>query len=99
VKADVAPVDETTILSLLAELPISTWSYVGQNPSVTHIGPMAQDFHAAFSLGEDDRYISSVDADGVALAAIQALYQLVQEKDVQIAALEARVAALEHSAP
>jgi len=41
------------------------------------------------------RHISAVDADGVALAAIQALYRLVKEKDVQIAALEARVAALE----
>jgi hypothetical protein len=99
VKAKVAPVDETTILSLLTELPISTWSYVGQDPSVTHIGPMAQDFHAAFGVGEDDRYISTVDADGVALAAIQALYRLVQEKDAQIAALEARMSALEQRAP
>jgi hypothetical protein len=57
---------------------------------------MAQDFHAAFSVGEDDRHITTVDADGVALAAIQALYRLVRERDVQIAALEARVAALEH---
>jgi hypothetical protein len=56
---------------------------------------MAQDFHTAFGVGEDDRHISTVDADGVALAAIQALYQLVKERDAQIAALEARVAALE----
>jgi hypothetical protein len=58
---------------------------------------MAQDFHAAFGVGEDDRHISTVDADGVALAAIQALYGLVQERDLQIAALEQRVAALEHA--
>jgi hypothetical protein len=56
---------------------------------------MAQDFHAAFSVGEDERHISTVDADVVALAAIQALYRLVKERDAQIAALEARVAALE----
>ncbi|MGD2178805.1 MAG: tail fiber domain-containing protein [Anaerolineae bacterium] len=95
VKANVAPADASLILSLLAELPISTWNYAGQHPSIRHIGPMAQDFHAAFSVGEDERHISTVDGDGVALAAIQALYRLVQERDVQIAALEARVAALE----
>jgi hypothetical protein len=95
VKANVAPADASLILSLLAELPVSTWSYAGQDSSVRHIGPMAQDFHTAFGVGEDDRHISTVDADGVALAAIQALYQLVKERDAQIAALEARVAALE----
>jgi hypothetical protein len=97
VKANVAPVDESLILSLLAELPISTWNYAGQDPSVRHIGPMAQDFSATFGVGEDDTHISTVDADGVALAAIQALYRLVKEKDSQIAALEARVAALEEA--
>jgi hypothetical protein len=97
VKTNVAPTDESLILSLLAELPISTWNYAGQHPSVRHIGPAAQDFHAAFGVGEDDRHISTVDADGVALAAIQALYRLVKERDVQIAALEARVAALERA--
>jgi len=96
-KANVSPVDESQILSLLAELPISTWNYTGQDSSIRHIGPMAQDFHAAFGVGEDERHISTVDADGVALAAIQGLYGRVQEKDAQIAALEARVAALEQA--
>jgi hypothetical protein len=95
VKANMAPVDESLILLLLAGLPISTWSYTSQDPSVRHIGPVAQDFSAAFGVGEDDRHISTVDADGVALAAIQGLYQLVQEQNAQIVALEARVAALE----
>jgi hypothetical protein len=58
---------------------------------------MAQDFYAAFGVGEDDRHISTVDADGVALAAIQGLYQLMQEQNAQIVALEARVAALEQA--
>jgi hypothetical protein len=63
---------------------------------------MAQDFYAAFGLGEDERYISKSDADGVALAAIQGLYQVVQEKDATIAGqqreideLRARLSALE----
>ncbi len=39
-----------------------------------HVGPMAQDFYAAFRVGEDDRHITSIDEDGVALAAIKALH-------------------------
>ena len=60
-------------------IPISTWYYRSQNPSIRHIGPMAQDFHAAFKVGQDDRYISTVDENGVALAAIQELYRIVQQ--------------------
>lgn len=60
---------------------------------------MAQDFHAAFGVGEDDRHISSVDADGVGLAAIQGLNQKLEEtvkaRDAKIAALEKRLAAME----
>jgi len=96
-KVNVSPIDENQILLLLAGLPISIWSYVGQDPSVQHIGPMSQDFYAAFSVGEDDEHISVVDADGVALAAIQGLYQLMLEQEAQIAALEARIEALERA--
>jgi hypothetical protein len=51
------------------------------------MGPMAQDFYAAFQLGESDKGIDTVDADGVALAAIQGVNALLTEKDGQIAAL------------
>jgi hypothetical protein len=50
---------------------------------------MAQDFYAAFNVGEDNKHISTSDADGVALAAIQGLYKIVQEKDAEIATLRA----------
>jgi hypothetical protein len=100
-KTNLVPVDVELILERLVDLPISTWSYRGQDPSILHLGPVAQDF-AAFGLGEDDRHISGVDADGVALAAIQGLYQRVVEQESvievqqrQIATLEERVAALE----
>ena len=59
-----------------------------------HRGPTAQDFRAAFGLGEDDTTISTVDAQGVALAAVQGLFAVVQEKDGRIAVLESDVAAL-----
>ncbi len=64
-----------------------TWNYRSQDAAIRHIGPVAQDFYAAFGVGEDDRHISTIDADGVALAAIQGLYQVVQQKETRIADL------------
>ncbi len=93
-KANLETVDPLTVLNDVVSLPISTWNYIAQGDSIRHIGPMAQDFHAAFGLGEDDRHISAVDSDGVALAAIQGLYQVVQDKDAQIAALQTENAEL-----
>ncbi len=102
VKENFQPVDGEDLLARLARVPILTWNYKAQDPSIRHMGPMAQDFYAAFGLGEDDRHISTIDADGVALAAIQALYQqnrqLRAENDelkARVNDLEARLAALE----
>jgi len=72
------------LLGKLAQIPVLTWNYKSQDPAIRHIGPTAQDFFAAFGVGEDERRISTIDADGVALAAIQALHQLNLEKDRQI---------------
>lgn len=58
--------DGQDVLASLAKIPIETWNLKSQDPSVHHIGPMAQDFYAAFEVGEDERHISTVDADGVA---------------------------------
>jgi hypothetical protein len=70
-------------------MPINTWYYRAQDPSTRHIGPTAQDFYAAFQVGQDDRYISTVDEEGVALAAIQGLYRIVQQKDPQLSTVPA----------
>jgi hypothetical protein len=87
VKDHFADVDGTSVLAKLATMPISTWNYKAQPASIRHLGPTAQDFRAAFGLGEDNRHISTIDAQGVALAGVQALYKLSQEKDTQIADL------------
>ena len=79
-----AAVDGGGLLARLSAVPILTWNYKTQDASIRHIGPVAQDYRAAFGLGEDDKHIATVDADGVALAAIQALYKLVLQKDEQI---------------
>ena len=80
-KENIKPVDPKEVLQKVVSLPISTWNYKAQDPSIRHMGPMAQDFYAAFGLGADDRHITTIDADGVALAAIQGLYKLLKEKD------------------
>jgi hypothetical protein len=90
-KSNFSTVDPRFILEKLAAIPIRTWSYKADSEAVRHIGPVAQDFRAAFELGADDKHISTVDADGVALASIQALYQLMLEKDRQIEALTRKV--------
>jgi hypothetical protein len=75
-------------------MPITQWSFK-ESPGARHLGPMAQDFYAAFGLGWDDKHIATVDADGVALAAIQALNQKLREKDAEIRALNHRLEQLE----
>ena len=84
VKQGFATIDNQDILARLLSLPVETWSYNAQGPSVRHIGPMAQDFSAAFGVGESDKHINMVDANGVTIAAIQALHAMIQQRDEQI---------------
>ena len=56
---------------------------------------MAQDFYSAFGVGSDDEHISTIDADGVALAAIQGLYQQLKTLQEQNGELKNRVSELE----
>jgi hypothetical protein len=94
-KTAFAPIDHQTILERVAGLPIASWQYRSQDASIRHIGPMAQDFYAAFGLGTGDTTINTVDADGVALAAIQGLHAQNQEQAEHIADLEAENADLQ----
>lgn len=72
-KTNFRDVDGEAVLGKLARMPIREWNYRSQDRAVRHVGPTAQEFHAAFGLGEDPLGINSVDADGIALRAIQAL--------------------------
>lgn len=71
-KTDFTPVSETALLEKVAALDISQWRYKSEPETAQHIGPVAEQFHTVFGLG-DGKHISAVDAIGVALAAIQAL--------------------------
>jgi hypothetical protein len=79
VKAGFEAVDTKSFLERVVALPITRWHYTN-DLEAAHVGPVAQDFHAAFGLGSDDKHIATVDADGVALAAIQGLNQKLEEK-------------------
>jgi trimeric autotransporter adhesin len=83
------------ILRKVVSLPLSTWSYFAEDAKIRHIGPMAQDFWKAFGLGYDDKTMTDIDARGVTLAAIQGLDQIVKDRDVEIAQLKSRLAAIE----
>lgn len=97
-KTDIRDVDASWILEQVVAMPVQSWRYKVDSEGVRHIGPMAQDFYATFGFGGDPKGIMSVDADGVALAAIQALYQVTQKLEERTAQLEAqqlRIDALE----
>jgi hypothetical protein len=78
-KEDVSRVDPDRVLERLALVPVSEWRYREEGADVRHIGPMAQDFHEAFGLGDSERDIHPVDANGVLMAAIQALYRRIED--------------------
>ena len=74
-----AAVNGTRVLEQLEQLSIQSWQYKAQPESIRHIGPTAQEFYNKFDqYGETDTRISSVDADGVLLIAVQALSRRVQ---------------------
>jgi len=88
-KRDIRPTDGNEILMNLAQLPISRWSYKTENPGTEHIGPMAQDFHRLFAVGEDDKHISELDPAGVALVGVQELLRKIEALEKRVAELEA----------
>jgi hypothetical protein len=94
VKENFQPVDYQAVLAKVASLPVTQWNFKTESKDVQHIGPMAQDFQAAFQLSADDKHISLVDEGGVALAAIQGLNQKLNEKDAEIQGLKQSVAEL-----
>src|SRR5262249_24345524 len=89
-KQDFEPVSASQILERVVRLPLSEWSYK-TDPATRHIRPMGQDFYSAFNVGTDDKHIAPIDEGGVALAAIQALSEKLEQKTAQIRQLEQRL--------
>ncbi|MFH9007459.1 tetratricopeptide repeat protein [Streptomyces afghaniensis] len=87
---DGSTTDGYAVLRAVAALPVSTWSYRGEE-GVRHIGPMAQDWYAALGLGADDRTIHPIDANGVSVVAVQALYRMVRGLQDEVSRLGKRL--------
>ena len=101
-KENLAAIDPAAVLLKVVGLPIATWNWKSEAVRIRHMGPMAQDFYAAFGLGADSKHIVTVDEEGVALAAIQGLNQqerqdrarfqrMLQEKDSKIEAQQREI--------
>lgn len=88
-------VNSEEILATLASVPINTWNFKSQDDSIRHIGPTAQDFYAAFGFGDDNTHISTIDPDGIALAAIQGLYAENQALKAENASQQSQIKDLE----
>jgi hypothetical protein len=84
--------DGEEVLHRLRRLSIQRWSYLGLR--TRHLGPVAEEFYAAFALGEGPTTISTVDADGVSLLAAQALEQRTEELRQEYAALRVAIDSL-----
>ena len=97
-KENFVAVDVSEVLEKISQVSISTWNYKADSKEVRHIGPMAQDFAKAFGVGDSDRVIHTVDSGGVAMASIQALYQMMLEQNQRIASLESEVRELREAA-
>ena len=77
-------VDTRNILQKVLDLPIQTWNYKSEGTDFRHIGPVSQDFFNTFRLGTDEKSIGTVDADGVALAAIQGLNEKLEKRTEEL---------------
>ncbi|MBK8127964.1 MAG: tail fiber domain-containing protein [bacterium] len=93
-KTNRTAVNTATILDKLTQLPVEEWNYSHQDAANTHIGPMAQNFHALFGYGDDNTTISTIDPDGVALAAIQELAKQNREMQNEITNLRSQIQSL-----
>jgi len=89
-------IDSREILAKVSTLPISEWSFKADRDGTRHIGPMAEDFHATFGVGDDNTHIAVTDANGVTLAALQGLHLELQDRDAEIESLHERLKELEN---
>ncbi|WP_245767224.1 tail fiber domain-containing protein [Stigmatella erecta] len=99
-KEDFRRVNAEEVLAKVAGMTVESWRYKTEAAGVRHVGPVAQDFRAAFGLGMDDKSIGMLDIDGVNMVAIQALERRTQElnaKSAEVDALKSQVTDLQRS--
>ena len=94
-KENFTALDGAEVLARVVDLPVTRWNFKADANATPHLGPMAEDFHAAFGVGSGGDHIALNDLGGVALAAIQGLHAQVRERDQVIEQLLSRMAELE----
>lgn len=98
-KQDIVPLDIGGSSAKVLDLPLFDWRYIedvaaGRGKD-SHIGPMAEDFHARFATGADPQRLAPGDVAAVALVAVKDLDRQLAEKDAQLVALLDRLDRLE----
>ena len=96
-KHNFRPLDGADILARLRALEVTRWNYRDDAQQTEHIGPMSQDFNAAFAVGERDDRLAMLDVNGVTVVAIQELARQLDERDERIAMLERRLEELQQA--
>ncbi len=96
-KKGIEEVNTEVAYEKVIHLPIYEWSYKSDPLGNRHIGPMAQDFYAAFGLGKDDKTLTPSDVTGVAVAALQELNRKVEAQQSEIEALRRTVSELQEA--
>ena len=89
-KDNFQPFDEKKILRQLKKMPVTAWNYKF-DPNRQYIGPTAQDFKAAFGLGNDDKSINSLDETGITLAAVKGVGMEVDELRLELKKKDATI--------
>jgi Chaperone of endosialidase len=92
-KENFSRTNPASVLQKVLALPVTTWNYIKEGKDIKRMGPMAQDFRAAFGLGSDDKTIGTVDATGVTFAAIQGLNQKLEAESSKSKAKDAKISA------
>ena len=95
---NIEDINGSELLETLSQVNIYKWNYSLQDDTIKHIGPSAESFNQAFNLNNNDmELINSIDTDGVALKAIQALYKKIQKLEEENTKLKIRLNVIESS--
>ena len=84
IKHRITPVKSGEVLERARSIGIARWRYKNDQTQAEHMGPMAEDFRAAFGLGADDQHLASSDVAAVALASMQALSRVVEQQATEL---------------
>ena len=94
-KENFMELDGEEVLDKIRTIPVTEWNYKKTDPTMKYVGPMAQDFYAAFHLGGTDSLgINTISIDGVNMAGIKAHEKRTNELKTALTAMEDRTVAL-----